>query len=84
MTTIISKADRVAAFEKVFGGVNGSATKRVSSENAGRNEKGQEMRVGKTKRDKANGHQPYKKNVRIWDGGSAGKKGGSSGAWVKR
>lgn len=45
---------------------------------------GKEVKVrdGKTARDKANGHIPYKKNRRIWSGGSGGK-GGTAGQWVK-
>ena len=51
------------AYEKVFGNVNAKATKRC---NVG--EKGHvTMRVGKTARDKANGHVPYVRNRRIAD-----------------
>lgn len=82
---VITKADRVAAFEKVFGMVNVSATKRVSAENLKHGETYREMRVGKTARDKARGHQPYRKNVRIWTtSGVRGKGAGSTGSWVKR
>lgn len=45
-----------------------------------RNIEGKEVRVraGKTARDKANGHTPYKKNRRIWSDSKT-----SSGQWVK-
>lgn len=79
MTTIriVSKEERQAAYDKVFGNVNTAATRRDGS---------QVMREGKTKRDKANGHRPYVKNVRIWVAGSVakGKAAGASGAWVKK
>lgn len=82
----VSKAERSAAFEKVFGGVNGKATKRVSLENARKGEVYQAMRVGKTKRDKANGHNPNSKNVREWVSfsGKAARGAGVTGEWVKR
>jgi hypothetical protein len=46
-----------------------------------RNIDGKEVKVraGKTARDKANGHIPYKKNRRIWSDGSKG----SEGTWIK-
>lgn len=60
-----------AAFEQVFGGVNGAATIRDGKK---------EMRVGKTSRDKSKGHVAGKKNIREWvDGGRKG-----DGEWVKR
>lgn len=40
------------------------------------------VRAGKTARDKANGHVPYKKNRRVWSDGGNGK-GASAGTWVK-
>ena len=84
MSTIISKAERKEAFIKVFGEVNGAATKRVSQENARQGETFKEMRVGKTAVDKRKGHRPYQKNIRVWQSGSTGKKGGGfSGQWVK-
>lgn len=45
-----------------------------------RNVDGKEVKVraGKTARDKANGHIPYKKNRRIWSDSK-----GSAGQWVK-
>ena len=52
-----------AAFEKVFGAANLLATSRKANESGVH----QVMRVGKTARDKAKGHQPYKKNRRVWD-----------------
>lgn len=62
--SVISKADRQSAFAKVFGGVKSSFSRRsYDMESAGRTE----IRLGKTARDKANGHIPYKKNQRIWD-----------------
>ena len=79
-----SKSEKTAmrsAFEQVFGNVNGSADKRVALGERGYTE----MRCGKTKRDKANGHDASRKNVRIWDGGNGkGAKGGTTGSWVKR
>lgn len=75
MTKVISREEMKAAFDKVFGSVNTAATRRDGET---------EMRVGKTKTDKAKGHTPYKKNVRIFEGGSSGRKGGSAGQWVKR
>lgn len=60
-----------AAFEKVFGGVNGAASIRDGKK---------VMRVGKTARDKANGHVAGRKNIREWV--EAGRKG--EGQWVKR
>lgn len=88
MTTqrIVSKEERLAAYEKVFGGVNTAATKRVSAENALKGETPRIMREGKTANDKRNGHIAGKKNVRVWQAGSVGKKGsiGSTGSWVKR
>lgn len=86
MKRVVNKEERLAAYAKVFGGVNTAATKRVSADNAGKGESAQEMRKGKTARDKANGHRAYVKNVRVWDAGSVGRgKGavGSTGAWVK-
>lgn len=60
----ISKADRQAAFAKVFSGVKVSFSRRTHDmEEAGRTE----IRIGKTARDKAKGHTPYKKNQRVWD-----------------
>ncbi len=85
MTITITKAERQQAFEKVFGNVNVGATKRVSLENAKRGEMYQEMRTGKTARDKAKGHMPYRKNIRVWEtSGVRGKGMSSTGAWVKR
>ena len=60
-----------AAFEQVFGGVNGSATIRDGKT---------EMRKGKTAADKAKGHVAGRKNIRQWVEG--GRKG--DGEWVKR
>lgn len=72
---VVSKEERQAAYDHVFGNVNVSATRRDGS---------QEMREGKTARDKANGHVPYRKNRRVWDAsGSSKGKGGVGGAWVK-
>lgn len=54
------------AFEQVFGGVNVSASSRSAVHNGGTHK---EMRVGKTAKDKANGHIAGKKNRRVWDDG---------------
>lgn len=72
--------NRAAAYQQVFGEVNGGATKRVAE-----GEKGyREMRVGKTKRDKAKGHSPHQKNVRVWESNIGGKGNkGAGGRWVK-
>lgn len=40
---------------------------------------GGRRREGKTAKDKARGHVPYKKNRRVWDDG--GRTGG--GKWIK-
>lgn len=75
MTKILSREEMKAAFEKVFGAVNTAATRRDGKT---------EMRVGKTKADKAKGHCAWKKNVRIFEAGSGGRKGGTAGQWVKK
>lgn len=67
-------------FEQVFGQV-GSSAKTVGYLDADR-KKPVEMRVGKTARDKAKGHVPYRKNIRIFDAGPGGK--GGTGQWVKK
>lgn len=64
MSIIVTKQDRRVAYAKVFGGVNLSFSR---SESAMREAGRTEIRVGKTARDKANGHIPYKKNRRILD-----------------
>ena len=78
-TRTVSIEERRAAYDHVFGNVNVAATKRLNPDDP----KAQEMRVGKSKRDKANGHSSHTKNVRLWEGGAGGKKGGSAGQWVK-
>ncbi len=70
-------------FEQVFGQV-GNSSKTVGYLDADR-KKPVEMRVGKTSRDKAKGHIPYRKNIRIWDDNGGGRgKGSSGGQWVKK
>ena len=51
------------AYLQVFGGV-GNGSKTVGYDADGNPVI---MRVGKTARDKANGHVAYKKNRRLWD-----------------
>ena len=62
-------------FEQVFGKV-GNGSKTIGKDEFG---KPREMRVGKTAKDKANGHVAYKKNRRVWSDGSKG----TPGQWVK-
>ena len=62
------------AYEQVFGKVNTGATSRTAEHGEHR-----VMRVGKTAKDKASGHVPYKKNRRVFEGGSKG----SEGKWTK-
>lgn len=62
-----------SAYNQVFGQVNTSAPTKDGK---------QPMRVGKTARDKAKGHQPYKKNRRVFEGGSSGRTS-TPGRWVK-
>ena len=62
------------AYEQVFGKVNTGATSRTATQGEHK-----VMRVGKTAKDKANGHIAYKKNRRVWDSGSKV----SEGKWVK-
>lgn len=52
------KADRLKAYLRVFGAVNGNASKRDGKKT---------MRAGKTAQDKVKGHIPYTKNRRVWD-----------------
>ena len=62
------------AFDKIFGQVNTSATSRKAN-TAGVHSV---MRVGKTAKDKANGHIAGKKNRRVWS-----SERGRAGEWVK-
>lgn len=62
----LEKTAMSKAYEKIFGDVNTTATKRCRE-----GEKGHvKMRVGKTAKDKANGHIPYKRNRRVLDLGA--------------
>lgn len=54
-----------ADFNKVFGNI-GNGKKVVGYTDATKKHTC-EMRVGKTARDKANGHVAYQKNRRVWD-----------------
>lgn len=54
-----------AQFDQVFGNA-GNNGKVIGYTDATRKHK-REMRVGKTARDKANGHVAYQKNRRVWD-----------------
>lgn len=67
-------------FAKVFGNI-GNGSKTVGYTNSDR-KTSVVMREGKTARDKANGHQPYRKNRRIWEDGGSGKNG-APGKWTK-
>ncbi|QEG09125.1 hypothetical protein HWC29_gp061 [Aeromonas phage 4_4572] len=69
-TTVEVKMKVSKAFEQVFGQV-GNGSKIIGKDEHG---KPREMRVGKTERDKANGHVPYRKNRRIWDSKEGWKK----------
>lgn len=62
-----------AAYNQVFGQANLSAPTKDGK---------QPSRPGKTARDKANGHQPYKKNRRIFEAGGSGRNS-TPGKWVK-
>lgn len=64
MSVFNNKTARKLAFDKVFGGVNVSFSRNTEiMREQGRTE----IRLGKTARDKANGHVAYQKNRRVWD-----------------
>ena len=52
-------------FNRVFG-ARGNSNKTVGYTDATRKH-ARDMRIGKTARDKANGHVAYQKNRRVWD-----------------